>query len=99
MNYDTTLPYPRDLRGYGKNVPHARWPGQARIAVQFVLNYEEGGENNQLHGDPASETFLSEIVGAQAFDNRHMSMESMYEYGSRAGVWRILRELKSVAGR
>ena len=94
MNYDTTLPYPRDLRGYGKNVPHARWPGQARIAVQFVLNYEEGGENNQLHGDTASETFLSEIVGAQAFDNRHMSMESMYEYGSRAGVWRILREFE-----
>lgn len=94
MTYDTTLPYPRDLHGYGKDVPHARWPGQARIAVQFVLNYEEGGENNQLHGDPASETFLSEIVGAQAFDNRHMSMESMYEYGSRAGVWRILREFE-----
>lgn len=94
MTYDTTLPYPRDLQGYGKNVPHARWPGQARIAVQFVLNYEEGGENNQLHGDPLSETFLSEIVGAQAFENRHMSMESMYEYGSRAGVWRILREFE-----
>lgn len=94
MTYDTTLPYPRDLHGYGKDVPHARWPGQARIAVQFVLNYEEGGENNQLHGDPASETFLSEIVGAQAFENRHMSMESMYEYGSRAGVWRILREFE-----
>ena len=94
MTYDTTLPYPRDLHGYGKDVPHARWPGQARIAVQFVLNYEEGGENNQLHGDPLSETFLSEIVGAQAFENRHMSMESMYEYGSRAGVWRILREFE-----
>jgi allantoinase len=85
-------PYPRDLRGYGHDVPHARWPGGARIAVQFVLNYEEGGENNPLHGDPSSEVFLSEIVGAQAFPNRHMSMESMYEYGSRAGVWRILRE-------
>ena len=88
----TTPPYPRDLRGYGRDVPHARWPGGARIAVQFVLNYEEGGENNPLHGDAASEVFLSEIVGAAAFPNRHMSMESMYEYGSRAGVWRILRE-------
>lgn len=85
--------YPRDLRGYGNEPPHAQWPGQARVAVQFVLNYEEGGENNPLHGEgERSEIFLSEIVGAQAFDNRHMSMESMYEYGSRAGVWRILRE-------
>lgn len=84
--------YPRDLRGYGRDVPHARWPGGARIAVSFVLNVEEGGENSPLHGDAASETFLSEIVGAQAFPNRHLSMESMYEYGSRAGVWRILRE-------
>ncbi len=84
--------YPRDMVGYGADPPHARWPGGARIAVQFVLNYEEGGENSVLHGDAASETFLSEIVGAQAFDSRHMSMESMYEYGSRAGVWRILRE-------
>ena len=83
--------YPRDLAGYGRNPPHARWPGQARIAVQFVLNYEEGGENNVLHGDPASETFLSEIIGAQAFPMRHMSMESLYEYGSRAGLWRLLR--------
>ena len=62
------------------------------MAVQFVLNYEEGGENNPLHGDPTSETFLSELVTAQAYENRHMTMESMYEYGSRAGVWRILRE-------
>jgi allantoinase len=85
-------PYPRDLRGHGREPPHAQWPGQARVAVQFVLNFEEGGENNPLHGDAASETFLSEIIGAQAFPNRHMSMESMYEYGSRAGVWRILRE-------
>jgi allantoinase len=84
--------YPRDLRGHGRQPPHARWPGQARIAVQFVLNYEEGGENNPLHGDAASETFLSELVTAQAYENRHMTMESMYEYGSRAGVWRILRE-------
>lgn len=83
--------YPRDLIGYGRNPPHARWPGQARIAVQFVLNYEEGGENNVLHGDAASETFLSEIIGAQAFPMRHMSMESLYEYGSRAGLWRLLR--------
>ena len=84
--------YPRDLVGYGRNPPHARWPGGARIAVQFVLNVEEGGENNVLHGDPTSETFLSELVTAQAYENRHMTMESMYEYGSRAGVWRILRE-------
>lgn len=85
-------PYPRDLRGYGRTPPHAQWPGQARVAVQFVLNYEEGGESNPLHGDAASEVFLSEIVGAQAYETRHMSMESMYEYGSRAGVWRVLRE-------
>jgi allantoinase len=83
--------YPRDLAGYGRTPPHACWPGQARIALQFVLNYEEGGENNVLHGDAASETFLSEIIGAQAFPMRHMSMESLYEYGSRAGLWRLLR--------
>jgi allantoinase len=83
--------YPRDLAGYGRTPPHPHWPGQARIALQFVLNYEEGGENNVLHGDPASETFLSEIIGAQAFPMRHMSMESLYEYGSRAGLWRLLR--------
>jgi allantoinase len=87
----TTSSYPRDLVGYGRNPPHAQWPGGARIALQFVLNYEEGAENSVLHGDPASETFLSEIVGAQAFPMRHMSMESLYEYGSRAGLWRILR--------
>ena len=95
MIYDTTLPYPRDLAGYGAQPPHAQWPGQARIAVQFVLNFEEGGENCELHGDPHSETFLSELVTAQAYENRHMTMESMYEYGSRAGVWRILREFEN----
>jgi allantoinase len=85
-------PYPRDLKGYGRQPPHAQWPGDARIALQFVLNVEEGGENCPLHGDVGSETFLSEIIGAASFTNRHMSMESMYEYGSRAGLWRILRE-------
>ena len=85
-------PYPRDLRGHGPTPPHAQWPGQARVAVQLVLNVEEGGEMSPLHGDASTEVFLSEIVGAQAFDTRHLSMESMYEYGSRAGVWRVLRE-------
>jgi putative urate catabolism protein len=83
--------YPRDLVGYGRRPPHARWPDQARIAVQFVLNHEEGAENCVLDGDAASETFLSEIIGAQAFPMRHMSMESLFEYGSRAGLWRVLR--------
>jgi putative urate catabolism protein len=86
--------YPRDLVGYGRSPPHARWPGNARVAVQFVLNYEEGGENSVLHGDAGSEQFLSEIVGAAAYPDRHLSMESIYEYGSRAGVWRILREFE-----
>jgi peptidoglycan/xylan/chitin deacetylase (PgdA/CDA1 family) len=86
--------YPRDLVGYGRTPPHARWPGNARVAVQFVLNYEEGGENSVLHGDAGSEQFLSEIVGAAAYPDRHLSMESIYEYGSRAGVWRILREFE-----
>ena len=86
--------YPRDLIGYGRTPPHARWPGGARIALQFVLNYEEGGENCVLHGDPASEVFLSEIVGAAAYEARHLSMESIYEYGSRAGSWRLLREFE-----
>jgi putative urate catabolism protein len=93
-NVPNIPPYPRDLLGYGRNPPHAQWPGNARIAVQFVMNFEEGAENNVLHGDAASETFLSEIIGAQAFSNRHMSMESMYEYGTRAGYWRILREFE-----
>ena len=86
--------YPRDLIGYGQNPPKADWPGNARIALQFVLNYEEGGESNVLHGDAGSEKFLSEIIGAQSYPARHMSMESIYEYGSRAGVWRILREFQ-----
>ncbi|OLU35180.1 allantoinase [Pseudomonas sp. PA15(2017)] len=89
-----TSSYPRDLRGYAGNPPQAKWPGNARIAVQFVLNIEEGSESCVLHGDSQSETFLSEIVGAQSFADRHMSMESMYEYGSRAGVWRILDEFQ-----
>lgn len=83
--------YLRDLVGYGEHPPHPRWPGGARVAVQFVLNYEEGGERCVLDGDPHSEIFLSEIIGALPFPARHMSMESLYEYGSRAGVWRILR--------
>ena len=94
MNNKIQTTYARDLKGYGRRTPHAQWPGRARIAVQFVLNFEEGGENSVLHGDKASEVFLSEIVGAQAFEARHLSMESMYEYGSRAGVWRILREFE-----
>lgn len=85
-------PYPRDMIGYGAEPPHAQWPNGAKIAVSFVLNYEEGGENCVLHGDKASEAFLSEIIGAQPIpDARHMNMESIYEYGSRAGVWRLLR--------
>jgi len=84
--------YPRDLIGYGANPPAANWPDGARTAVQFVINYEEGAENCVLHGDPASEAFLSEIVGALPIDGqRHMNMESLYEYGSRAGFWRLHR--------
>ncbi len=84
--------YPRDLIGYGARPPHANWPGGARVAVQFVINYEEGGENCVLHGDAASEAFLSEIVGAQPIAGmRHMNMESIYEYGARAGFWRLHR--------
>jgi len=86
--------YPRDLIGYGRNPPHADWPNRARVAVQFVLNYEEGGENCVLHGDAGSEQFLSEIIGAASYPERHLSMESIYEYGSRVGVWRILREFE-----
>ena len=88
----TDTAYPRDMVGYGRNPPDPRWPGEARIAVQFVINYEEGGENNVLHGDAASEAFLSEITGAQPLKGvRHMNMESIYEYGSRAGFWRLWR--------
>lgn len=84
--------YPRDMKGYGEKPPHPKWPGGAHVAVQFVLNYEEGGENNVLHGDAASEAFLSEIVGAQPWPGqRHWNMESIYEYGARAGFWRLWR--------
>jgi putative urate catabolism protein len=87
--------YPRDLVGYGRKPPKAKWPRGARVALNFVLNYEEGGENAVLHGDKASEAFLSEIIGAPALEGvRHMSMESIYEYGSRVGVWRILELFK-----
>ncbi|MGO4474693.1 allantoinase PuuE [Massilia sp. 2TAF26] len=86
--------YPRDLKGYGPKPPHAEWPGQARVAVQFVLNFEEGGENSVLHGDAGSEQFLSEMFNPAAFPDRHLSMEGIYEYGSRVGVWRILREFE-----
>lgn len=84
--------YARDMVGYGQTPPHPQWPGSARLAVQFVINYEEGGENNILHGDPASEAFLSESVGAKPLLGvRNLTMESMYEYGSRAGFWRLHR--------
>lgn len=84
--------YPRDLIGYGRDAPDPRWPGRARVAVQFVVNYEEGGENSILHGDAASEAFLSDVLGAQPWPGqRHMNVESMYEYGSRAGFWRLWR--------
>jgi putative urate catabolism protein len=86
--------YPRDLIGYGATPPHPQWPGDARIALQIVLNYEEGSENNVLHGDAGSETFLSDIIGAQSFPDRQRSIESLFEYGSRAGVWRLLREFE-----
>lgn len=86
--------YPRDLIGYGRTPPHAQWPERARIAVQFVLNYEEGGENSVLHGDAGSEQFLSEMFNPPSYPERHLTMEGIYEYGSRAGVWRILREFE-----
>jgi len=94
MTYDSTTSYPRDLAGYGRTPPHAKWPNGARIAVQFVLNYEEGGENSVLHGDAGSEQFLSEMFNPPAFADRHLSMEGIYEYGSRVGAWRILREFE-----
>src|ERR1700752_361275 len=84
--------YPRELQGYVRNPPHPHWPGEARIAVQFVVNFEEGGEISILHGDRASEAFLSDVLGAKPWPGeRHMNVESMYEYGSRAGFWRLWR--------
>ncbi|MBJ3783319.1 allantoinase PuuE [Devosia sediminis] len=84
--------YPRDMHGYGQTPPHANWPGGAHVAVQFVLNYEEGGENNVLHGDAASEAFLVDVLGAAPWPGqRHANVESMYEYGARAGFWRLHR--------
>ncbi len=88
----TTPDYPRDMIGYGQTPLQPEWPNGAQLAVQFVINYEEGGENCILHGDAASEAFLSEIVGAEPWPGmRHMNMESIYEYGSRAGFWRLHR--------
>lgn len=87
----STSSYPRDLAGYAGKPPQPKWPRSARVALQFVLNYEEGGENSVLHGDKASEAFLSEIIGARPLEGvRHLSMESIYEYGARSGVWRVL---------
>ena len=91
---DPSRHYARDLIGYGKQPPAVQWPNRARVAVQFVLNYEEGGENSVLHGDAGSEQFLSELFNPPAFSARHLSMESIYEYGSRVGVWRVLREFE-----
>ena len=86
--------YPRDLRGHGRTPPHPRWPGQARVALQFVLNFEEGGENSVLHGDAGSEQFLSEMFNPPSYADRYLSMESVYEFGSRVGLWRVLREFE-----
>src|SRR5580658_3571957 len=86
MSSSSSTDYPRDLRGYGRTPPDPRWPGRARLAVQFVVNFEEGGESSILHGDPASEAFLSDVLGSQPWPGRrHMNVESMFEYGSRAG--------------
>ena len=86
--------YPRNMLGYGSDLPNVKWPNQSKIAVQFVLNYEEGGENSILHGDKSSEIFLSEIIGAKTINGRHINMESLYEYGSRVGFWRIHKLFK-----
>jgi allantoinase len=94
MSTTSAPAYPRDLAGYGRHPPHAHWPGGARVALQFVLNFEEGGENSVLHGDAGSEQFLSEMFNPPAFAARHLSMEGIYEYGSRVGVWRLLREFE-----
>ena len=92
------MPYPRDLAGYGEHPPDPSWPGQARLAVSFVINWEEGGENNILHGDPASEAGLQDVIGAEPWPGlRHPNVESMFEYGSRAGVWRLLRLFSAAA--
>jgi len=92
MSPSSSAKYPRDLAGYGRNPPDARWPGAARLALQFVVNLEEGGENSILHGDPHSEAFLSDVLGAAHwYGQRHMNVESMFEYGSRAGFWRLWR--------
>ncbi|BAE73868.1 conserved hypothetical protein [Sodalis glossinidius str. 'morsitans'] len=93
-SFDFNANYPRDLIGYAGKPPHAGWPQQARIAVQFVLNYEEGVESHVLHGDAGFEKFLSDIIGAASYPERHMSMDSLYEYGSRAGFWRIHQEFR-----
>ena len=89
-----TAAYPRDMVGYGPRPPRADWPGDARVTVQFVVNYEEGGENSVLHGDAGAEQFLSEMFNPAPYPDRHLSMESIYEYGSRVGVWRILKEFE-----
>jgi putative urate catabolism protein len=92
MSPFSSADYPRDLAGYGRNPPDPRWPGGARVALQFVVNFEEGGENSVLHGDPHSEAFLSDVLGAAPwYGQRHMNVESMFEYGSRAGFWRLWR--------
>ena len=92
MSFRLFSEYPRDLAGYGRNPPDPRWPGAARIAVQFVVNFEEGGENCILHGDAASEAFLVDVLDARPWPGqRHMNVESMFEYGSRAGFWRLWR--------
>lgn len=92
MTSSPSTDYPRDLAGYGRTPPDPRWPGGARVAVQFVVNFEEGGENSILHGDNASEAFLSDVLGASQWPGqRHMNVESMFEYGSRAGFWRLWR--------
>lgn len=85
--------YPRDMVGYGREPPDPRWPGGAVLALQIVVNYEEGGENNVLHGDPGSESFLTEHITASALGRRHLTAESLWEYGSRVGFWRLWREL------
>ncbi len=87
--------YPRNMIGYGKKLPKVVWPNKAKLALQIVLNYEEGAENNVLHGDKTSEVFLSEIIGAKPIKGRHINMESIYEYGSKRGFWRINAEFRT----